>query len=105
MAEDKTPQEEIEIFLARLEEEEQAPPYIEDFKIWLGQQIGVATPAQEEALWEAKKSQISEEEHGIRPVIVTYISRGTRELRYAVQGLAGLWGFESIQEIREAEGW
>jgi hypothetical protein len=63
-----------------------------------------------EALWEVKEKQITEKwseetlaEHGIRRVPVTY--PWGHEIRYAIQGISGLWGKEFVTALREEEGW
>lgn len=99
----ETPEEEIADWLGRLEEEESLPEEITTFRDTLKGDLYEYTDAQVDALWEAKKSETSYEEHGIRAVPVRY-SWGT-ELRYGIQGMAGLWSWESVQSIREAEGW
>ena len=42
-------------------------------------------------------------ERGIRGIIIEY-PWGT-QVRYGIQGMPGLWGWESVQRIREAEEW
>lgn len=102
MVEGETPEEDIADFLARLETEERAPDDPERFKIWLKAQLGDYSDAQHDALWEAVHVEIEQLEMGIVPVIVTY--PWGEELRFGVQGLPGLWGWEQVQEIMAEEG-
>lgn len=103
MVPDETPEEEIIEFLARLEQEEEAPDNPEEFKTWLKEQIGEYTEEQYNALWGMKGTETTMEDMGITPVVVTY--PWGREVRYGIQGLPGLWGWESVQEVlAEEEG-
>jgi len=68
------------------------------------------TDRQVESLWETMEILKTERwdepwlrEHGVRTVTVHY-PWGT-QTRYAVQGLRGLFGRETIEKIREEEGW
>lgn len=99
----ETSEEEIAEWLGRLEEEESLPEEITEFRDMLESDLFGYTDAQIDALWSAKQSETGYEEHGIRAVIIRY-PWGT-EIRYGVQGMAGLWGWEAVQEIREEEGW
>lgn len=104
----ETPEEEIAEWLGRLEEEESLPDEITEFKRVLTDELMSVTgephtEAQIEALWNAKGVEVSFEEHGIRAVTVRY--PWGAELRYGIQGVAGLWGWESVQAIRSAEEW
>jgi hypothetical protein len=102
LAPDETPEEELEEFLARLESEERAPDDPEKFKEWLKAQLGDYSEAQHDALWAMRHEEATMEDIGINPVIVTY--PWGRELRFGVQGLPGLWGWEAVQEIMAEEG-
>ena len=101
MAPDETPEEEIADFLARLEAEEQAPDDPEKFKAWLKAQIGEYSEAQHDALWAMRHEEITWEDMGISAVIAHY--PWGNELRYGIQGMPGLWGWEAVQEIIAAE--
>lgn len=68
------------------------------------------TDAQVEALWETMETERASkwdepwlEEHGVSTVPVSY-PWGT-QIRYAIQGLPGLWSRETIEMLREEEGW
>lgn len=76
---------------------------IEDLKDYLKDEFGITGDAQVAALWSATGISADLAIHGIHAVTVTY--PWGKELRYGVQGLAGLWGWEAIQEIREGEEW
>lgn len=99
----ETPEEEIAEWLGRLEEEESLPEEITEFRDTLAGDLYGFNDNQIDALWEAKRGETSFEEHGIRAVIVRY-PWGT-QIRYGIQGVSGLFGFESAQQFREAEGW
>lgn len=95
--------EEYEEWLGRLEEEEMLPDEYNLFQETLKSELYGYNDAQIDALWEHKQTFDVYAEHGIQPL-------GTREdwgyyQRYAVQGMIGLWGYDSIQQIREEEGW
>lgn len=98
-----TPDEKVADWLQRMDIPIEAQVTIEAFKQYLKDEFSWYTDAQTEVLIEAFKAETSVEEHGIRAVTVTY--RWGIELRYGVQGMPGLWGWESVQEIREGEGW
>lgn len=76
---------------------------IETLKNYLKDEFGITGDAQVAALWSATGVSTDYAEHGIHAVTITY--PWGKELRYGVQGMSGLWGYESIQEIRESEGW
>lgn len=99
----ETPEEEIAEWLGRLEEEESLPDEITSFRDTLASELYGFNDAQIEALWDAKKDETSYEEHGIRAVIVRY--PWGSQIRYGIQGVSGLWGWESAQAFREEEGW
>lgn len=70
---------------------------------YLKDEFGITGDAQIAALWSSTQVSADFAEHGIRAVTVTY--PWGKELRYGVQGMAGLWGLTRIQEIRAGEGW
>jgi len=82
-----------------LEETEEA----ERFSMYLLEELGITNVAFIESLWTAQQQKTSIEEHGIRGVPVTY-PWGV-QVRYAIQGLGFLWGWATVQKIREAEEW
>ena len=71
----------------------------EELKTMLEKELGFATDSQVEALWETSHKEQSWEAIGIVPVLVNY--PWGRELRYGIQGLPGLWGYESAREVAE----
>jgi hypothetical protein len=74
---------------------------IESMKTYLKDEFGIDGERQIEALWDTARLSVNYSDMGINTVIVTY--PWGRELRYGVQGIPGLWGWESIQEIVSAE--
>ena len=70
---------------------------------YLRDEFGITGDLQIEALWGATGVKDLYSEHGVRAVLVTY--PWGQELRYGVQGMPGLWGWESVQEIMEGEEW
>jgi len=99
----KSPDERYQEWLDRLEIPVENTTDIETLKSYLKDEFGITGDAQVEALWGATGVTADYAEHGIRAVTVTY--PWGKELRYGVQGMSGLWGWESVQEIREGEGW
>lgn len=96
-------QEEYEEWLGRLEEEEPLPDQFDLFQSTLRGELYGYSDAQIEKLWELKGVEETYAEHGIRGVNVTY-PWGT-ERRYGIQGMSGLFGWQSVQNIRSGEGW
>lgn len=74
---------------------------IEIFKDYLRDEFGITDDPRITALWEAVDKTELLSEHGITPIMITY--PWGRELRYGVQGMPGLWGWESVQEIMAEE--
>lgn len=98
-----TPDEKIADWLQRMDVPLEDKATIEAFKTYLEEEFGWYTDAQKEALTSALRIETSFEEHGIRPVTITY--PWGKELRYGVQGMPGLWSWESVQAIMEGEEW
>lgn len=98
-----TTDEEIEEWLGRIEEAELLPEDKEIFRQTLESELYGYNDAQIEALWISKQNQADYSEHGIRALIVRY--PWGSEIRYGIQGISGLWGWESVQSIREEEEW
>ncbi len=96
-------EEEYAEWLGRLEEEESLPDEITEFRDVLSSELYGFSDKQINALWRAKGAEVSYEEHSIRAVTVRY--PWGSEVRYGVQGMSGLWGWETVQNIREGEGW
>jgi len=99
----KSKEERYQEWLERMEIPVEAQTDIETFKEYLREEFGITRIEQVEALWSATEMSRNLEEHGIRAVLVEY--PWGRQLRYGVQGLPGLWGWESVRKIMEEEGW
>lgn len=102
--------EEYEEWLGRLEEEEALPTDWSEFQsvlrgelTWTGGQRLDYNDTQIAALWEFKGGQPPYAEFGVKQVIVHY-PWGT-ELRYGIQGMPGLWGWETAREVMVESGW
>jgi len=74
---------------------------IEQLQSMLEAELGFSNQAMITALWNAKQQSLTLSDIGIRAVPVKY-PWGV-ELRYGVQGLPGLWGYESIRQIMREE--
>jgi hypothetical protein len=96
-------QEEYEEWLGRLEEEEPLPDQWDLFQATLKGELYGFNDTQIEKLWELKGVEADYAEHGIRSLIVKY--PWGSEIRYGIQGMSGLWGFDTIQELRSGEDW
>jgi len=103
--------ERYEDFLNRMDVPVEAWEDKERLREHLREQLGYEPyDTQVESLWEYMETQKQEKwdepylrEHGVRRVVVHY-PWGT-QVRYAVQGLRGLFGRETVERIREEEGW
>ena len=96
-----TPDEKIADWLQRMDIPVEDRASIKAFKKYLEEEFSFYTDAQREALLGAFKADTTLEEHGINAVIVPY--PWGKELRYGVQGMPGLWGWEAVQEIMSEE--
>jgi len=94
-------QEEYEEWLGRLDIPIEAQADKETLRTYLRDELGITYDAQVDALWEATGIHADLEAMGIRGVTIEY-PWGT-ERRYGIQGLPGLWGWETVREIMEAE--
>jgi len=74
---------------------------IKTFKTYLAEELGITNLDFQEALWSEVEFKDKYTEAGIHGVTITY--PWGKEVRYGVQGLPGLWGWESVQIILEAE--
>lgn len=99
----KSSEEKYQEWLERLEIPVEETTSIERLKEHLRDEFGITGDLQVEALWSATGMSADLAEHGIRAILITY--PWGRELRYGVQGMPGLWGWASIQEIMEEEEW
>jgi hypothetical protein len=102
-ASSKHTEEEYEEWLGRMDISIEGQSDIELFQQELQDQISNFTVNMVSSLWEAQQRETRYEEHGINAVTVRY-SWGS-EVRYGIQGMSGLWGFEAIQQIRQSEEW
>lgn len=89
--------------LVRLDIPIESQTDIDTFKKYLADELGITNPDFAESLWAEVPGSKSMGEVGIHGVTITY--PWGREVRYGVQGLPGLWGWEAVQEIRAEEGW
>lgn len=103
-------QEEYEGWLGRLEEEEPLPDKFEQFASMLRGELQMPdgsrldyNDVQIQKLWEIKGVEKDYAEHGIRGINVLY--PWGEERRYGIQGMKGLFGWESVQKIMEGEEW
>jgi hypothetical protein len=99
----KSEEQEYEEWLGRLDVPVEKTADIETFQEYLREELGITGDAQIDALWSAVATTDVLAEHGIRGVTVRY-PWGT-ERRYGVQGMPGLWSWESVMRIRSEEGW
>ena len=105
-----TTDEEIEEWLGRLEETDALPSDYETFQKMLKGELQMPdgnyftyNEAQIDALWAAKGIEQDYAEAGIYGVNIHY-PWGV-ERRYGIQGMSGLWGWETVQEVMEEEEW
>jgi len=101
LARDRDKQEEYEEWLGRLDIPIERTTDIETFRTYLREELGITLDQQVEALWSGVETQTDLAEHGIRGVTIEYPWGAER--RYGVQGLPGLWGWESVKRILEEE--
>jgi len=73
------------------------------FLKYLEEELGITNPDFAEVMWGSVEPVTSLAEHGIHGVTITYT--WGREVRYGVQGMPGLWSWESVQAIRAGEEW
>jgi len=99
----RTSEERYQEWLERLEIPLEEQTDIETMKEYLREEFGITGIEQVEALWGATGMKAELSEHGIRAITIEY--PWGKQLRYGVQGMPGLWGWESITEIMESEGW
>jgi hypothetical protein len=103
-----TTEEEIEEWLGRLEEEGALPSDYETFQRILKGELQMPdgstvnyNESQIEALWDAKGVDLTLADIYIHGLNIKY-PWGT-ERRYGIQGMPGLWGWNSVMQIMEAE--
>jgi hypothetical protein len=97
----KAQEEKYQEWLERLEIPIDKAADIETLRNYLKGEFGITTDAQVQALWDTLDIKDTLAEHGIHAVMVTY--PWGKDLRYGVQGMPGLWGFEAVQTIMEEE--
>lgn len=96
-----SPEERYQEWLDRMEIPLEQQSDIETMRKYLKDEFGITGDAQVAALWSAVDIADTLAEYGIHAVTVTY--PWGKELRYGVQGMGGLWGWASVQEIMSAE--
>lgn len=94
-------QEEYEEWLGRLDIPIEAQADKETLRTYLRDELGITYDSQVDALWDATGIHTELEDMGIRGVTIEY-PWGT-ERRYGIQGLPGLWGWDTVRQIMEAE--
>jgi len=99
----KSSEERYQEWLTRLEIPLEETTDIETMKEYLREEFGITGIEQVEALWGATGMKANLSEHGIRVISITY--PWGKETRYGVQGMPGLWGWESVMQIKEGEEW
>jgi len=73
----------------------------EAFKQYLVDELGITNVDFIESLWEAQKTEITLADMGIKGIPIKY-PWGV-EVRYGIQGLPGLWGYDTVRRIIEEE--
>jgi len=101
LAAEKSKEEEYEEWLGRLDIPIEAQADKETLRQYLRDELGITYDAQVDALWDATGKHIDLEEMGIRAVRIEY-PWGV-EIRYGIQGLPGLWGYDAVKQIMEEE--
>jgi len=101
LAEARSKEQEYEEWLGRLDIPVEKTEDIELFKEYLRDELGITGNLQIDALWNAVEMQKDLSDFGIRGVTITY--PWGQERRYGIQGIPGLWGWESVRQILEAE--
>jgi hypothetical protein len=99
----RSKEEEYEEWLGRLDIPIESQDTIDHLRDYLKDELGITGDSQVEALWGAVQHETDFGEHGIKQVRVEY-PWGV-EVRYGIQGMSGLWGWATVQEIREGEEW
>ena len=97
----KGSEERYQEWLDRLEIPIEETATLDTFKDYLRDEFGFEKDTQVMALWGAMDKKLDLADFGIHPLTITY--PWGKELRYGVQGMPGLWGWESVQIIVEAE--
>ena len=101
MERDKSREQSYEEWLGRLDIPLDQQADIETFQTYLAAEFGITGLNQVGALWDSTGMQATMGELGIRGVTVEY--PWGKERRYAIQGLPGLWGWDAVRQIMEAE--
>lgn len=97
----RSPEERYQEWLDRMEIPLEQQTDIETMRQYLKDEFGIEKETQVQALWSAVEEADELAKHGIHAVTITY--PWGRELRFGIQGLPGLWGWKSVQEIIEEE--
>lgn len=103
MKEGKTPEEDILGLLDRLTEDYTKAGSLEEVRNMLKEELGYDRPTLAEAIWSGVGTKVSMSEMGIRGVWVHYKPPRDYEHRYGIQGMPGLWSWQSVQEIMAGE--
>jgi len=90
-------------WLERMEIPIEETATIKEFQDYLREEFGITEPARIDALWGATDRHFSLAEAGIRAVRIEY-PWGV-QIRYGVQGMPGLWGWEAVRTIMTEEGY
>lgn len=90
-------------WLERLDVPEADMQTIETLRNYLENTFPDYTAAQIDVLLHVSGIETSLEEHGITWVGVR--ENWGQQARYGIQGVPGLWGYETVQQIREEEEW
>ena len=75
----------------------------ERYLTYLEEELGLRGGSLDIARYTYERDVVSLPEHGIRAIPIKYPWGKT--VRYGIQGMPGLWGWASVQRIREAEEW
>jgi len=97
----KSSDERYQEWLERMEIPLENQVDIDRFRDYLRDEFDITKDTQVQALWSAVDTTKDLSEHGIHPLIVHY--PWGDELRFGVQGLPGLWGWEAVLQILEEE--
>jgi hypothetical protein len=97
----RSPEERYQEWLERMEIPIENQTNIEALKEYLAGQLIEPSDAQVQALWSATGIKDTLADFGIHAVIVHFTTGN--QLRYGIQGLAGLWGWEAVQTIMAEE--
>ena len=101
MAAERSREEAYEEWLGRMDIPIERQTDIETFRTYLKEELGITADAQVEALWSGVETQTDLSDLGIRGVTIEY--PWGNERRYGIQGMPGLWGWDAVKQVMEAE--